>query len=106
MSGSKITTKDDAELGPVHPGEMLRQEFLIGSKISAAQVAEATGLNIAKLKDLLAEKIAVDADIDLRLSRYFGMAEGFFLRLQNHFDLATFRRDHGTELDGIPAYAE
>lgn len=106
MSGSKTITKDDAGLGPVHPSEMLREEFLVGSKISAARVAEATGLNVTKLNDLLAENIAVDADIDLRLSRYFGMSEGFFLRLQNHFDLATFRRDHGAELDSIAAYAE
>jgi plasmid maintenance system antidote protein VapI len=46
-------------------------------------------------------RVAVDADIDLRLGRYFGMSEGFFLRLQNSYDLEEVRRARGRELDRI-----
>lgn len=100
MSGSRITTADDL-MDNVHPGEILRQDFLIGGEVPVHEVALATGLADEVIQSLLDEAIAVDANIDLRLGRYFGMSEGFFLRLQNSFDLEEERRLLGSELDQI-----
>lgn len=100
MSGSKIIIDDDRLPNP-HPGEFLREDFLIGSMIDPAEVAEGAGIASDRLTDLLAEKISVDADADLRLARYFGMSEGFFLGLQADFDLEEARRANGSELDKI-----
>jgi addiction module HigA family antidote len=64
-------------------------------------VAEGTGLTEERLGAILDAREAVDADVDLRLARYFGMSEGFFLALQNDFDLEEVRRSRGGELDRI-----
>jgi len=101
MSGSRITTRDDDLLDNVHPGEILREDFLIGSEIPLAEVASGAGIDAQVLTNLLDGKVAVDANIDLRLGRYFGMSEGFFLRLQNSYDLEEERRAHGDELSRI-----
>lgn len=101
MSGSKTTTRDDGLLDNVHPGEILREDFLIGSEVPLAEVASGAGIETKLLKKLLDGRVAVDANIDLRLGRYFGMSEGFFLRLQNAYDLEEERRAHGDELDRI-----
>ncbi|MEZ5742844.1 MAG: HigA family addiction module antitoxin [Sphingomonadaceae bacterium] len=85
----------------VHPGEILREDFLIGSEIPLTEVASGAGIEKSLLKQLLKGKVAVDANIDLRLGRYFGMSEGFFLRLQNCYDLEEERRAHGDELARI-----
>lgn len=101
MSGSGTITKDDDLLDNVHPGEILREDFLIGGDVPVEQVVSASGIERQKLLDLLAGKTAVDADSDLRLGRYFGMSEGFFLRLQNSFDLEEVRRAKGAEIEKI-----
>ena len=101
MSGSKITTKDEDLLDNVHPGDILREDFLIGSEIPIAEVAAGAGIDANRLAALVASQVTVDADIDLRLGRYFGMSEGFFLRLQNSYDLEEVRRAHGPELAKI-----
>jgi addiction module HigA family antidote len=101
MSGSRIITKDENLLDNVHPGEILREDFLIGSEIPLAEVCEGTSLDRETLEALLDCRVAVDADIDLRLGRYFGMSEGFFLRLQNSYDLEEVRRSRGRELARI-----
>jgi addiction module HigA family antidote len=88
-------------LDNVHPGDILREDFLIGSGIPLAEVAEGTGLDEARLAAILDACEAVDADADLRLARYLGMSEGFFLGLQNDFDLEEVRRSRGGELDRI-----
>jgi addiction module HigA family antidote len=101
MSGSRIIIADEDRLDNVHPGEILREEFLIGSEISVEEVVEGTGIAERQLERLLAEAIPVDADVDLRLARYFGMSEGFFLGLQNDYDLEEVRRSRGADLDRI-----
>lgn len=101
MSGSRTTIADEDRLDNVHPGDILREDFLIGSEIPLAEVVEGTGLSEQRLKAILETSVDVDADADLRLARYFGMSEGFFLGLQNDFDLEEVRRSRGRELDRI-----
>lgn len=101
MSGSRTITEADDWLDNVHPGDILREDFLIGSEIPLEEVAQGAGIPLDRLRDLIASKVAVDADLDLRLGRYFGMSEGYFLRLQNSYDLEAVRRARSAELDRI-----
>lgn len=101
MSGSKTTTRGDDLLDNVHPGEILREDFMIGSEVPLVEVSSATGIDGDLLQTLLDGGVAVDANLDLRLGRYFGMSEGYFLRLQNSYDLEEERRAHGDELARI-----
>lgn len=101
MSGSRTTTKDEDRLDNVHPGDILRLDFLIGSEIPVTEVARGTGINAARINDILNRKAAIDANADLRLARYFGMSEGFFLGLQNDYDLEEERRANGQEIERI-----
>lgn len=101
MSGSRTITEDKGLLDNVHPGAILRLDFLIGAEIPIAEVAEGTGLSVERIEALLAEREPIDANTDLRLARYFGMSEGFFLGLQIDYDLEEERRTHGRELDMI-----
>lgn len=101
MSASRTITRDDDRLDNVHPGSILRQDFLIGSAVPVEEVCEGAGIPAARLKALLTESEPIDANLDLRLARYFGMSEGFFLGLQIDYDLEEARRAHGDELDRI-----
>lgn len=101
MSGSRTTTSDDDLLDNVHPGEILREDFLIGTEIPVEEVVLGAGIDREHFDAILAETVAIDAGVDLRLARYFGMSEGFFLGLQIDFDLEEERRAHGDELDRI-----
>ena len=101
MSGSRTTIADEDRLVNPHPGDVLREDFLIGSEIPLAEVMEGTGLAEQRLKAILDTSEDIDADADLRLARYFGMSEGFFLGLQNDFDLEEVRRSRSGELDRI-----
>ena len=100
-SRSWTITKDEDRLDNVHPGDVLREDFLIGSEIPLAEVAAGAGIDPARLAALVASKLHVDADLDIRLARYFGMSEGFFLRLQVDYDLEEAHRAHGDELSRI-----
>jgi addiction module HigA family antidote len=101
MSGSRTTIADEDRLDNVHPGDILREDFLIGSEIPLEEVAAGTGIKAERLSALLRCEVDVDADVDLRLARYFVMSEGFFLGLQNDYDLEEVRRRRGSELDRI-----
>lgn len=101
MSVSRIITEADERLDNVHPGHILREDFLIGSEIPLEEVASSTGVDASVLETLLHAGASVDAELDLRLGRYFGTSEGFFLRLQNGYDLEEVRRRNGDELDRI-----
>ena len=101
MSASRIITEDDDRLDNVHPGDILRDDFLIGDEIPLADVANGSGLPATLLEAIIDRRQDVDAEIDLRLARYFGMSDGFFLRLQNHWDLEEVLRSQSDELAKI-----
>ena len=101
MSGSRTIIGDDDRLDNVHPGEVLREDFLIGSDVPAADVASGAKITLAHLTDILNERSAIDAETDLLLARYLGMSDGFFLRLQNAYDLEEARHARGQDLDSI-----
>ena len=84
-----------------HAGEILKHEFLEELNINDHDLALAIGVSSAILKNIIQGKSMMSANIDLRLSRYFGLSEGYFLRLQNAYDLMEARRRLGEDLNHI-----
>lgn len=98
---SKSATTTDELMEPVTPGEILLEEFLKPAGLSQTGLAVALGVPPRRINEIVLGKRAVTADTDLRLARYWGLSEGFFLRLQNSYDLRMQRRKMGATLDGI-----
>lgn len=84
-----------------HPGEILMEEFLRPMGLSQTAVARAIGVPPRRINEIVLAKRAVTADTDLRLARYFGMSEGFFMGLQTDYELMQRRRQIGEQLEGI-----
>jgi addiction module HigA family antidote len=74
-------------LPPMHPGEVLREEFLIPLKISAGRLAKAAGLPRTRIERIAAETTGITADTALRLARALGTSPQLWLNLQNDYDL-------------------
>jgi len=98
MSRSSITT---GLLPNPHPGEILLEEFLKPMDLSQTALARAIDVPPRRINEIVLGKRAVTADTDLRLARYFGLSEGFFLRLQTAHDLMARRRQIGDKLKAI-----
>jgi antitoxin HigA-1 len=102
MSGSKTIIADGEDrLDNVHPGDILREDFLIGSDISLDEVAEGTGVDRNLLSRILAARASIDVDTGLRLSRYLRMSEGFFVGLQLDYDVEEAKRALNGALEHI-----
>jgi antitoxin HigA-1 len=100
MSRSSTITNPDW-LHNSHAGEMLVSEFLEPLEMEAEVLAEAIALPVARLHSVISGETPMDAELDLRLGRYFGMSEGFFLRLQDQYELLEAKRSLNGELDRI-----
>ena len=84
-----------------HPGEILEEEFLKPAGISQKGLAEAIGVPSNRINAIVRGLRGISADTDLRLSRYFGLTKGFWLKLQNSFDLIEAERQSGAEIAKI-----
>jgi addiction module HigA family antidote len=82
-------------LPPIHPGEMLREEFMMPLGLPCSALAAALGLATARIKAIVQEKRGITADMALRLSRYFGNSAEFWLNLQQRYELECARRNWG-----------
>ena len=74
-------------LAPVHPGEILLEEFLAPMRISQYRLAKDVGVPPRRINEIVHGTRAVSADTALRLARYFGTSERFWLNLQAQYDL-------------------
>jgi antitoxin HigA-1 len=84
-----------------HPGEILLEEFLKPANLSQNALARAIGVPPRRINEIVLGKRAVTADTDLRLARYYGMSEGFFLGLQIDYDILEQKRTLGDKLNAI-----
>jgi addiction module HigA family antidote len=89
-----------------HPGEILLEDFLTPMHLSQTQLARAIGVSPRRINEIVLGKRAITADTDLRLARYFGMSEGFFLGLQTDYELMQRRREIGVALKAIKPRAK
>lgn len=104
MSKSATTTEVGDPSGWLynpHAGDMLLEEFLKPLGMSQNALARAIGVPPRRINEIILGKRAVTADTDLRLCRYWGLSEGFFLRLQMDHDLLEQKRKMGVALEKI-----
>lgn len=101
MSKLSTTTTSKDWLPNPHPGEILLHEFLKPMDISQNALARAVHVPPRRINEIVLGKRVVTADTDLRLARYFGMSEGFFLGLQSDYDLLQRRREIDDDLATI-----
>lgn len=92
-------------LPPIHPGEILLEEFLKPLGISQYRLAKEIGVPAQRIGDIIAGKRAITADTDLRLCRFFGLSEGYWLRGQARFDTETAKDTLVAELAKIKPWA-
>jgi antitoxin HigA-1 len=99
MAKKQWTTR---RLPPLHPGEVLREEFLVPLRLSPYAVAKACGVPRTRIERIAREELGITADTALRLGRYFGIEPQFWLNLQNRFDLETTGAAIAPALGRIP----
>jgi addiction module HigA family antidote len=87
-----------------HPGEILKQEFLAEIGISQNQLAQFIGVPGNRIHAIVNGTRDITADTDLRLCKFFGLSEGYFLRLQNAHDLVEAKRRIVAQLARIEPY--
>lgn len=89
----------------IHPGEVLREEFLIPLGISQYRLAKAIGVPPMRISEICAGRRSITADTALRLARALGTTPGFWLALQASHDTEAVMRDHGEAIERIAPLA-
>lgn len=87
------------KIEPIHPGEILLEEFLEPMEISQYRLAKDISVPARRINEIVHGKRSVSADTALRLSRYFGMTEQFWMNLQSRYDLELEKGRLGRRLD-------
>jgi len=85
----------------VHPGEILREEFLKPMKMSAYALAKRIHVPVPRVNDIVLERRGISADTALRLARFFKTTEMFWLNLQDAYDVSRVKAECGAELERI-----
>ena len=89
------------EIVPVSPGEMLEEEFLIPLNMSKYRLAKEIGVPPQRIGDIVSGKRSITVDTDLRLCRFFGLSDGWWLRCQAKYDTEMAKDRLREELDRI-----
>jgi antitoxin HigA-1 len=90
-----------ANLPAIHPGEVLREEFMQPMGLSSSALAKALGITTARINEIVREKRGISADTALRLARYFGTDVQSWLNLQQHYDICRAEDALGQALKSI-----
>jgi addiction module HigA family antidote len=86
----------------IHPGEILKEEFLDPMGISAYRLAKDTGIPQTRVSEIIHGRRRVSADTALRLAKYFGVSARFWLGIQDDYDLEEEQQNKPEEFDRIP----
>jgi addiction module HigA family antidote len=86
----------------IHPGEILKEEFLDPMGISAYRLAKDTGIPQTRVSEIIHGRRRVSADTALRLAKYFGVSARFWLGIQDDYDLEEEQQNKSKEFDRIP----
>jgi antitoxin HigA-1 len=82
----------------VHPGEILREEFLKPLGISAYELAKRLRVPVPRVNDIVLERRGISADTAVRLSRFFGTTDQFWLNLQSAYEISRIKAERGAEI--------
>lgn len=85
----------------VHPGEILREEFLKPLGLTAYALAKRLHVTVPRVNDIVLERRGITADMALRLARFFGTSEQFWLNLQDAYDLSRVKSERADDLRRI-----
>ena len=91
MSNSSTTTEND-RIEPIHPGEILMEDFIVGFGITQNKLAVSIGVPPRRINEIVHGKRGITADTAIRLARYFGTSEEFWMNLQSNYELRRERR--------------
>ena len=89
----------------VHPGEVLREEFLKPMGLSAYELAKRLHVPAPRVNDIVLERRGISADTAVRLSRFFGTTEQFWLNLQGAYEVSRVKAQHATAIELIQPHA-
>jgi addiction module HigA family antidote len=92
-----------AKLAPLHPGEVLREEFMEPLGVTAYALAKACQIERPRLERIVRELQGISADTALRLAKYFGTTPEFWMNLQSRYELEEARNEIGEDLEEIEA---
>lgn len=100
MSSSSTTTENDW-IDPIHPGEVLQEDFLDGFGITQHKLAVSIGVPPRRINEIVHGKRGITADTAVRLARYFGNSAEFWMSLQSSYELRIERRALRDSLEAI-----
>jgi antitoxin HigA-1 len=93
-----------ATLPPLHPGEMLREEFLKPMGLTPYKVARACGVPRTRIERIVREELGITADTALRLAKFFGTTVAFWMNLQTRYDIRLVERAIAVDLAAIQTF--
>jgi addiction module HigA family antidote len=94
-----------ASMDPIHPGEILLTEFLEPMGISQYRLAKDLDVPQTRIADVVNGRRSITADTALRLAKYFGMSDSFWVNLQAHYDLEVERDRLADDLEKVSVYS-
>ena len=98
------TTHGLGRLPPIHPGEVLNEEFLLPMRVSQYRLAKAIGVDPRRIHAIVHGQRSITAETALLLSRFFGNSAEFWMGLQSQYDLETAQDRLSRRLDKVAAY--
>lgn len=100
MSNSSTTTEPDL-IEPIHPGEILREDFIESFGITQNKLAVSIGVPPRRINEIVHGKRGITADTAIRLARYFGTSDDFWMNLQSNYELRIERRALHDQVEAI-----
>ncbi|WP_304224362.1 HigA family addiction module antitoxin [Gracilinema caldarium] len=88
----------DDRIGPIHPGEILKEDFLIPMNISAYKLAKETFLDQTRISEIIRGKRSITVDTALRFAKYFGTTPEFWINIQTQYDMENKKEELASEL--------
>ena len=94
----------EERLPPIHPGEILNEEFLLPMKVTQYRLAKAIGVDPRRIHSIVHGERSITAETALLFSRFFGNSAGFWLGLQSQYDLEVTEDSMAQRLDAVEAH--
>jgi addiction module HigA family antidote len=94
-----MATRRKRDIPPIHPGEILKAEFMEPLGLSVNALSRAIGVPRTRLNDIVLGRRGITADTAMRLARYFRVGAQFWMNLQSHYELEVAEENYGRRLD-------